>query len=141
MGADGLDGVYGTGVDTSRNVIAVNVDRPAEQTLATLARRAAARPGVHRGRDRGSGERPAARRRVARDRALGDNGNVATDTLVSCDAGASFPVGQLDELTPVDDAEDAAIGDALDSFLRTVEGEYWPQESWYVLARTDDACS
>lgn len=59
------------------------------------------------------------------------------DLLVGCGAG-SFPIGALDEIRPLDEADPGGVAEAIESFLRNEEGRLWPQEGWQILHQTDD---
>jgi hypothetical protein len=64
------------------------------------------------------------------------DGTIPPDTVVSC-SGPQFTVSELDAAVPVRDYGDPHLLGELDAFLDTPEGQYWPQDDWYVL--TDDA--
>lgn len=66
-----------------------------------------------------------------------ENGSYPDDLLVTCGA-ASFPIGALDEIRPLDGADPGGVAEAIESFLSNEEGRFWPQEGWQILHETDD---
>lgn len=65
------------------------------------------------------------------------NGEYPDDLLVSCDQGA-FPIGALDDIRPLEQADPGGVAEAIAPFLANEEGQNWPQDGWQVLHQTDD---
>lgn len=65
------------------------------------------------------------------------DGNFPDDLLVSCGAG-SFPIGAIDTLRPLDEADPGGLTEAISPFLESEEGAFWPQNGWQVLHLTED---
>lgn len=64
------------------------------------------------------------------------DGEYPADLLVSCGEGA-FPLGALDDIRPLDQADPGGIAEAIAPFLANEEGQHWPQEGWQILYLTD----
>lgn len=56
---------------------------------------------------------------------------------MSC-GGTPFPASALDDLIPVEDSELPGVRRALEMFLTTDEGTFWPQDGWLVLTADRD---
>lgn len=65
------------------------------------------------------------------------DGNFPDDTLVSCGT-VPFPIGAIDTIRPLDDADPGGLAEAITPFLEGEEGAFWPQEGWQILHLTDD---
>lgn len=65
-----------------------------------------------------------------------DNGEYPEGLMVTCGSGA-FPVGALEGITPLSEADPGGVAAAIGPFLSSEEGLFWPQEGWHVLHETD----
>jgi hypothetical protein len=65
------------------------------------------------------------------------DGRIPPDTLVTCDGSPTFPISALEDPVPVNVGDLAGVRAALDQFLATEEGVYWPQDGWLVLTSSD----
>lgn len=66
-----------------------------------------------------------------------DGDGMPTDVMLSCPSGPSFPASALDAILPVEDIDIPGLDAAMQEFLDTEEGEFWPQDGWRVLHQTD----
>ena len=58
------------------------------------------------------------------------------DQVVSC-SGRAFPLGALENLTPLQDLPEVEA--AIDEFLSSGEGDFWPQDGWHVVDVSETA--
>lgn len=70
--------------------------------------------------------------------AVDADGRLPEDTLIGCYSGPNFPASALDEVPLLVESGLTEVEDAIRPFLEGGEGEFWPQEDWRVLHRTDD---
>lgn len=68
---------------------------------------------------------------------LQPDGGVWPEALVSC-GGAAFPASALDDPPLLVDGDLPGVRRALERFLVTAEGRYWPQDGWMVLTSRRD---
>ena len=66
-----------------------------------------------------------------------DDGEYPDDMLVSCGQGV-FPIGALDDIQLLSQADQTGITEAITPFLANEEGRHWPQEGWQILHQTDE---
>lgn len=66
----------------------------------------------------------------------GEDGEYPSDLMVSCGAGA-FPIGALNEIRALAEADPGGVAEAIEPFLSSAEGDFWPQQGWQVLHQTD----
>ncbi len=59
-------------------------------------------------------------------------GRYPDDLVVACD-GTLFPIGALETIRPLAEAGDEGLATAIEPFLASGEGEFWPQEGWQLL--------
>lgn len=57
---------------------------------------------------------------------------------VQCPNGPSFPASALDDIPLIADSGLAGVDEAIESFLSSGEGDFWPQDGWRVLHATED---
>lgn len=67
----------------------------------------------------------------------GPDGDLPPDLMVTCRAGPEFPIGALEEITPLADGDPGGVAEAIEPFLRNEEGRFWPQEDWLILHRSE----
>jgi hypothetical protein len=65
------------------------------------------------------------------------NGSYPDDLPVTCGSGV-FPIGALDNILPLEDADPGGVAAAIEPFLEGEEGEFWPQDGWQILYETED---
>jgi hypothetical protein len=68
----------------------------------------------------------------------GPDGLLPADISVGCLTGPYFPAASLNSVTPIDGAGYEFVVEAIEPFLSSEEGQFWPQEDWQVLHETDD---
>lgn len=68
----------------------------------------------------------------------GAEGALPGDVWVSCPSGPSFPVSALDQISANLDTDPPNLLEAMERFLSDEEGQFWPQEGWQALHRTDE---
>lgn len=61
-----------------------------------------------------------------------DDGAYPADLLVSC-GGETFPFGALDAIAPVPADDPGSLLAAIEPFLASEEGQFWPQDGWHTL--------
>lgn len=66
-----------------------------------------------------------------------DDGEFPSDLMVSCN-GANFPIGALEEIRPLSEADPGGVAEAIAPFLAGEEGQFWPQDGWQILHETDE---
>lgn len=66
-----------------------------------------------------------------------DSGAFPDDLVVSCD-GARFPIGALETIRPLSESDPEGLRDAIEPFLSSGEGEFWPQDEWQLLHMAND---
>lgn len=68
----------------------------------------------------------------------GPGGEFSPDTMVICRGDPPFPAGALSQPTRLADTEIAPGSmDPIDEFLQTGEGDFWPQDGFWVLDNTE----
>lgn len=65
-----------------------------------------------------------------------DDGEYPPDLVVTCGYG-QFPISALADIRPLEEADPGGVAAAIESFLSSEEGQFWPQEGWQVLHSTD----
>ncbi|MEN8238319.1 MAG: hypothetical protein ABFR53_03845 [Actinomycetota bacterium] len=65
-------------------------------------------------------------------------GELPDDTLIGCRSGSSFPASALIDVPLLSDSGLPEVEEAITPFLESAEGDFWPQDGWRVLDRTDD---
>jgi hypothetical protein len=68
----------------------------------------------------------------------GRDGELPADLMVGCRAGPVFPIGAIDNITPLSDSDPGGVAEAIEPFLEGEEGQFWPQEDWLILHRSED---
>lgn len=66
-----------------------------------------------------------------------ESGSYPDDLPVTCSSGV-FPIGALDNIRPLEDADPGGVAQAIAPFLEGEEGRFWPQEGWQILHETED---
>lgn len=66
-----------------------------------------------------------------------ENGHYPDDLMVSCGGAGVFPIGALEKIAPLEESDPGGVAVAIEEFLASGEGEYWPQEGWHILHATD----
>lgn len=66
----------------------------------------------------------------------GPDGELPADLMVTCRSGPAFPIGALEEITPLADGDPGGVAEAIEPFLQNEEGQHWPQEDWLILHRS-----
>lgn len=66
----------------------------------------------------------------------GEGGAYPDDLMVSCGHGA-FPIGALEDIRPLAEADPGGVTEAIEPFLASEEGDFWPQDGWQILHETD----
>jgi len=64
------------------------------------------------------------------------DGKYPDDLVVSCSNGR-FPIGALDEIRPLEEADPGGVVAVIEAFLSNDEGRQWPQEGWQILHQSD----
>lgn len=65
-------------------------------------------------------------------------GGLEGGIVLSCGgSGPSFPASALSSTTSLDEPAYAFVADAMESFLSSEEGAFWPQDGWRVLHETE----
>lgn len=64
---------------------------------------------------------------------LDDNGELPEDVTIGCPSGPTFPASALDDITPLADSGRDEIRAAMEPFLQSEEGGFWPQDGWSIL--------
>jgi hypothetical protein len=131
-------GLEGTGIRSTINRVALTLLEPTEERVAALSAR------VPTNRVCVDGEPLSPDRDVFTPGdpldvivVPGPDGTIPPDTVVSC-AGPQFTLAALDSAIPVAEYGDTQLMVELDAFLNGPEGQYWPQNGWYVLTESDD---
>lgn len=65
------------------------------------------------------------------------DGSYPDDVQVTCSSGV-FPIGALDNIRPLEEADPGGVTEAIAPFLEGEEGKFWPQDGWQILHETDD---
>lgn len=68
----------------------------------------------------------------------GADGALPGDVWVSCPSGPSFPASALNHISTSLDTDPPNLPEAMEDFLSDEEGQFWPQEGWQALHRTDE---
>jgi hypothetical protein len=66
----------------------------------------------------------------------GPDGTYPSDPVVTC-GHHEFPLSALDTAAPVADSDDSHLLADLGAFLSGPEGQFWPQDGWYILTEND----
>jgi hypothetical protein len=63
-----------------------------------------------------------------------EKGEYPPDLIVACPSGPSFPISALDDIADIsaDDDPDGMLA-AIEPFLDSEEGSFWPQQGWQLL--------
>jgi hypothetical protein len=62
-----------------------------------------------------------------------ENGEYPPDLIVTCPSGPSFPISALDDIADIGADDPDGFLAAIETFLNSEEGVFWPQESWQLL--------
>lgn len=62
-----------------------------------------------------------------------ENGEYPPDLIVTCPSGPEFPISALDEINLIGPDDPAGMLTAIEPFLGSEEGQFWPQEGWQLL--------
>lgn len=68
----------------------------------------------------------------------GADGEFPPDLLVTCRGAGYFPLAALERIEPLDEADYEGVAEAIEPFLSSGEGAFWPQEGWQVVHLTDE---
>lgn len=66
------------------------------------------------------------------------DGNFPPDLVVTCRSAGYFPLGALERIEPLDEANHEGVAEAIEPFLSSGEGAFWPQEGWQILHLTEE---
>lgn len=66
------------------------------------------------------------------------DGNLPPDLWVGCENGPTFQVSDLEQIVPLEDGDPGGVAEAIEPFLSSGEGDFWPQEDWLILRETPD---
>lgn len=61
------------------------------------------------------------------------NGEYPPDLIVTCPGGPSFPLAALDDIADIGADDPDGMLAAIEPFLDSEEGAFWPQEGWQLL--------
>lgn len=64
------------------------------------------------------------------------DGNLPQDLWIGCQNGPEFQVSDLDAITPLAESDPGGVAEAIEPFLSSGEGQFWPQEDWLILRQT-----
>ncbi len=67
-----------------------------------------------------------------------DAGEYPPDLKVTCGGSGPFPLSALAGIEPLDQVDPGGVTEAIEPFLDSEEGQYWPQEGWHVLHQTHE---
>lgn len=69
-----------------------------------------------------------------------EDGNFPPNLWVGCDRGREphFQMSDLDEIVPLAGNDPGGVAEAIEPFLSSGEGEFWPQDNWLILRETED---
>ena len=62
-----------------------------------------------------------------------ENGEYPPDLIVTCPSGPSFPISALDDIADISADDPEGMLAAIEPFLHSEEGTFWPQEGWQLL--------
>lgn len=62
-----------------------------------------------------------------------ENGEYPPDLIVACPSGPEFPISALDEISLISPDDPDGMFAAIEPFLDSEEGQFWPQEGWQLL--------
>lgn len=65
-------------------------------------------------------------------------GGFPADRRLGCHSGPFFPASALDSTVAVSEPGFEFVVAAMDSFLSSGEGAFWPQDGWRILDQTED---
>ncbi|MDP2624290.1 MAG: hypothetical protein Q8Q29_10890 [Actinomycetota bacterium] len=67
-----------------------------------------------------------------------ENGDYPPDLMVTCPIGPAFPLGAIYEIELIDPDDPDGMLAAIEPFLSSEEGPFWPQEGWQLLHQTSE---
>lgn len=68
----------------------------------------------------------------------GEDGTLPAELWVGCWTGPYFQVSDIGEIEPLATADPGGVAGAIDPFLSSEEGVFWPQEGWLILRASED---
>ncbi|HSM02313.1 MAG TPA: hypothetical protein VK960_07755 [Acidimicrobiia bacterium] len=67
-----------------------------------------------------------------------ENGEYPSDLMVTCPNGPAFPLGAIYDIEMIPTSDPEGMLAAIEPFLDSAEGRYWPQEGWQLLHQTGE---
>lgn len=67
-----------------------------------------------------------------------ENGEYPPDLVVTCAGSGEFPLSAVNDIRPLEEADPGGIAEAIEPFLDSEEGQYWPQEGWQILHQSPE---
>jgi hypothetical protein len=68
----------------------------------------------------------------------GTDGSLPADLAVGCKSGPVFRVSDLETIIPLEAGDPGGVAEAIEPFLSSEEGNFWPQDGWQILRKTTD---
>jgi hypothetical protein len=68
----------------------------------------------------------------------GADGSLPGELWIGCWSGPHFQVSDLENVEALATADPGGVAEAIEPFLSSGEGEFWPQEGWLILREKDD---
>lgn len=66
------------------------------------------------------------------------DGELPPHVMVGCRSGPYFEFSDLEEVVPLSEGDPGGVADAIEPFLSSEEGVFWPQEGWLILREGED---
>lgn len=66
------------------------------------------------------------------------DGSLPADLAVGCKFGPVFQVSDLETIIPLEAGDPGGIAEAIEPFLSSEEGAFWPQNGWHILRQATD---
>ncbi len=67
-----------------------------------------------------------------------EDGRLPGDLWIGCQYGPEFQAADLDEIVPLSEGDPGGVTEAIEPFLSSGEGQFWPQDDWMILRQTAD---
>lgn len=67
----------------------------------------------------------------------GEDESLRGELWVGCWSGPYFQVSDLEDIEPLVTGDPGGVAEAIEPFLASGEGEFWPQDDWLILRETE----
>jgi hypothetical protein len=67
-----------------------------------------------------------------------EEGGLPAELWIGCENGPEFQVADLDEVVFLSEGDPGGVAEAIEPFLSSGEGQFWPQDDWMILRETAD---